>query len=77
MPVQKYQVTSKIVSARRLCDECHTTIDESNWCLYVKIEGEKGMHIIHDNEGVCLERLLVRLGLTKPTILSSFGVSTR
>ena len=61
----------KVIVTRtsRKCPMCSGVIDENNYCLSVVTKA--GKIIIHDNEGICLERLMVKMGLAEPTFLSS------
>ena len=63
----------KVMKGTRKCDVCGITIDDANYYLRVKIEGKRayGYKYIHDNEGRCLERLKVSLGLMEPTFKSA------
>ena len=65
-------VRPKVMKGTRKCDVCGITIDEGNYYLRVIIKGNRatGYKHIHDNEGTCLERLQVSLGLMEPTIKS-------
>jgi hypothetical protein len=58
-----------VTKTSRKCPMCSSTIDENNWCL--RIPMNTGNVVIHDNEGICLERLMVKLGLAEPSFLSS------
>lgn len=58
-----------VTTTSRKCLMCSGTIDEDNWCL--QISTKAGNIIIHDNDGICLARLLVKMGLAEPSFLSS------
>jgi len=64
---------SKVSKSSMACSVCGTSIAENNWYLSVIVKRGRVSKVasIHDNEGVCKEVLEVRLGLKRPTYLSS------
>lgn len=62
-------VRLRVANSSCNCIACGDTVDINNYCLVVKTR--TGRHVIHDNDGACLELILVRLGLAEPTIKSA------
>jgi hypothetical protein len=62
-----FQGTCKEESAR--CDACGCRIFEDTWRLIVIYNGKQ--YIVHDNEGICRDKMLVMLKLIEPTFLST------
>lgn len=63
------EVKVKITDKNFRCVACSTMVDESNYYLLV-IYGAN-TYKIHDNDGVCLAKLMVKLHLAQDNFLST------
>ena len=69
----KTRVYSRVTPHTRPCDVCGIVIDEWNYLLVVYLPDSRVAKFVHDNDGICLEHLLVPLGLVRRTIKSSLS----